>query len=418
MLSISERQFSAYWIASLQPEQRQAIVAELSPEQLKELLAWRRRARDEQLPPPGDWRTWLFLAGRGAGKTRSGAEWIHEQIQAGRKRIALVAPTAADARDVMVEGESGILAVSADEKNRPIYEPSKRRLTWPNGAIATTYSADEPERLRGPQHDCAWCDEMGAWRYPEAWDMLMFGLRLGTDPRVMVTTTPRPTRLLRNLIADPTTVITRGSTYENRANLAGAFLERDGQHTRPLAHLKIEGIEYRRPQQTVFVVGAVNHGIDIVENQAAEPEFAQLHGCALHLAAPLRIGVVIGELCRIEAELARVGHCEKDRRRARVQEEPETLAIGEGFDVTLIIEIGLDDNLPTMRRLAHDWRVRLSRSMLLFVLRPLIIARLLLALQLPAKSHAAEDAKGNVTGLQIPTKSPADSEMMSPTIPI
>ncbi len=124
----------------------------------------------------------------------------------------------------MVEGESGILAVSPAGK-RPIYEPSKRRLTWPNGAIATTYSADEPERLRGPQHDCAWCDEMGAWRYPEAWDMLMFGLRLSTDPRVMVTTTPRPTRLLRTLIADPTTVITRGSTYQNRANLAGAFLE-------------------------------------------------------------------------------------------------------------------------------------------------------------------------------------------------
>jgi phage terminase large subunit-like protein len=103
------------------------------------------------------------------------------RFAAGRRRIALVAPTAADARDVRVEGESGILAVSPAGK-RPTYEPSKRRLTWPNGAIATTYSADEPERLRGPQHDCAWCDEMGAWRYPEAWDMLMFGLRLGTDP--------------------------------------------------------------------------------------------------------------------------------------------------------------------------------------------------------------------------------------------
>jgi len=193
--------------------------------QLEELqYDWPYWARDEQKPPPGDWRVWVFLAGRGCGKTRSGAEWIRAQVEAGCRRIALVAPTAADARDVIVEGESGILAVSL-AVDRPNYEPSKRRLTWPNGAIATTYSADEPERLRGPQHDAAWCDELGAWRYPEAWDMLMFGLRLGADPRVMVTTTPRPTKLIKDLVADPTVVITRGSTYNNRANLAGAFLQ-------------------------------------------------------------------------------------------------------------------------------------------------------------------------------------------------
>jgi phage terminase large subunit-like protein len=108
---------------------------------------------------------------------------------------------------------------------RPIYEPSKRRLTWPNGAVATTYSADEPERLRGPQHDAAWCDELGAWRYPEAWDMLMFGMRLGADPRTVVTTTPRPTKLIRDLVRDPTCVVTRGSSYENRGNLAPAFFD-------------------------------------------------------------------------------------------------------------------------------------------------------------------------------------------------
>jgi len=124
----------------------------------------------------------------------------------------------------MVEGESGILAISPPW-DRPRYEPSKRRLIWPNGAVATLYSADELERLRGPQHDATWCDELGSWRYPEAWDMLMFGLRLGTDPRVVVTTTPRPTKLIRALIADPTTVVTRGSTYENRANLAPPFLD-------------------------------------------------------------------------------------------------------------------------------------------------------------------------------------------------
>ena len=124
----------------------------------------------------------------------------------------------------MVEGESGILAI-APPWNRPHYEPSKRRVTWPNGAIATLYSADEPERLRGPQHDLAWPDELGAWRYPETWDMLMFGLRLGSKPRAVVTTTPRPTRLIRDLIASPTTVVTRGSTYDNRVNLPPAFFE-------------------------------------------------------------------------------------------------------------------------------------------------------------------------------------------------
>ena len=133
-------------------------------------------------------------------------------------------PTAADARNVMVEGASGILAISPDPE-RPLYEPSKRRLTWPNGAVATTYSADEPERLRGPQHDAAWCDELAAWRYPEAWDMLMFGMRLGADPRTVVTTTPRPAKLIRDLVRDPICVVTRGSSYENRGNLAPAFFD-------------------------------------------------------------------------------------------------------------------------------------------------------------------------------------------------
>ena len=186
---------------------------------------WKYWAREEQLPPPGEWRTWLLLAGRGFGKTRTGAEYIHDRVNRhGHRRIALVAATAADARDVMVEGESGLLAVG-HETERPVYEPSKRRLTWPNGAIATTYSADEPERLRGPQHDLAWCDEIATWRYPEAWDMLMFGLRLGNDPRVVVTTTPKPVKIIRELLADPTTVVVRGSTYANRDNLAPAFLQ-------------------------------------------------------------------------------------------------------------------------------------------------------------------------------------------------
>src|SRR6516162_7888876 len=215
-------------IAYSPPALRKQFLHKLSDVQ-RQLLArrWKYWAREEQLPPPGEWRTWLLLAGRGFGKTRTGAEYIHDRVNRhGHRRIALVAATAADARDVMVEGESGLLAVG-HETERPVYEPSKRRLTWPNGAIATTFSADEPERLRGPQHDLAWCDELGAWRYPEAWDMLMFGLRLGQHPRVVVTTTPRPTRLIRDLLTREShdVVVTRGSTYENRANLAPAFFD-------------------------------------------------------------------------------------------------------------------------------------------------------------------------------------------------
>jgi phage terminase large subunit-like protein len=184
---------------------------------------WGIWGRPEQFAPPGDWRVWLLLAGRGFGKTRVGAEHVRARVIAREaSRLALVAPTAADARNVMVEGESGILAISPSHE-LPHYEPSKRRLTWPNGAIATLYSAEEPQRLRGPQHDGAWCDELAAWRYPETWDMLMFGLRLGRDPRAVVTTTPRPTKLIKSLVADPTVKLTRGTTYENRRWLAPAF---------------------------------------------------------------------------------------------------------------------------------------------------------------------------------------------------
>jgi phage terminase large subunit-like protein len=213
-------------LASLPEPLRNSLVWSLPREKALRLkYEWQYRARPEQLPPPGDWRVWLLLAGRGFGKTRTGAELVRARIGAHTaRRIALVAPTEADARDVMVEGESGLLAI-APPWDRPLYEPSKRRLTWSNGAVATIFSAEEPERLRGPQHDFAWCDEMAAWRYPEAWDMLMFGLRLGDDPRAIVTTTPRPTKLIRTLLADPKVAVTRGATAENRANLAPAFLD-------------------------------------------------------------------------------------------------------------------------------------------------------------------------------------------------
>ena len=190
--------------------------------------SWPAVARPNQLPPPGDWwQIWLLLAGRGFGKTRTLAEWVCQQAASGQaSRIALIAATAADVRDVLVEGQSGILAV-APAWFRPVYEASKRRLTWPNGAIATTFSAEEPERLRGPQHDAAVCDELGSWTRPETWDMLQFGLRLGVKPRCLVATTPRPTKLIRELLAREggDVVVTRGSTYENRANLAPGFFD-------------------------------------------------------------------------------------------------------------------------------------------------------------------------------------------------
>lgn len=192
---------------------------------------WQFWARQPQKQPPGDWLTWLILTGRGWGKTRAGAETVRDWIcgpsplAAGQyRRIALIAETAADARDVMVEGESGILAVHPPAF-RPLYEPSKRRITWPNGAVASLFNATEPDQLRGPQFDSAWCDELAKWQYArETWDMLQFGLRLGDKPRQIVTTTPRPIPVVKELINSPTTVITRGATTENRGNLAPAFL--------------------------------------------------------------------------------------------------------------------------------------------------------------------------------------------------
>lgn len=189
--------------------------------------SWRVNARPEQLEPPGDsWSIWLALAGRGWGKTRTGTEWVHEHAMAGTAgRIALIAPTAADVRDVLVEGPSGFLTI-ASNSTRPAWEPSKRRLEWPNGAIATAFSAEEPERLRGPEHDMAFCDEVAAWKYPETMDMLLFGLRIGVRPRMLITTTPKPIKLLRDLLAREgrDVVVTRGKTMDNRANLAPTFL--------------------------------------------------------------------------------------------------------------------------------------------------------------------------------------------------
>jgi phage terminase large subunit-like protein len=211
--------------AALHPDERRALIGGLTEQQVAALLYdWPFWARPKQLPPPGDWWVWLVLAGRGWGKTRTGAEMVRHIATSGRcPRIALVSRTAADVRDVIVEGESGLLTISPPWF-RPTYEPSKRRLTWPNGVIATTFSADEPDALRGPQFFFAWADELASWRFPEAWDLLQMAVRLGEQPRIVATTTPRPTRLIRELVADPRCVVTRGTTYENAEHLSPKFL--------------------------------------------------------------------------------------------------------------------------------------------------------------------------------------------------
>lgn len=182
-------------------------------------------AREQQLAPEGDWKIFLILAGRGFGKTRAATEWVKERVNAGARYIALVARTAKDVRDVLVEGPSGILNIYPD-KERPLYEPSKCRVTWPNGAIATTYSSEEPDSLRGPQHDTAICDELASWDTDETFHQLMFGMRLGTNPRVMITTTPRPKPQIRKLLKDKHCRVVTASTYENRSNLAADYIER------------------------------------------------------------------------------------------------------------------------------------------------------------------------------------------------
>jgi len=195
---------------------------------------WEFWARPKQLPPAWDWYIWLMLSGRGGGKTRPGAELVIKWAGEGYNPIALVGETKADVRDTMVEvGESSILSVSPPWF-RPVYEPSKRRLTWPNGVLGIIYSGDEPDQLRGPQHQKAWVDELAKFKYPqEAWDNLMFGLRTGDRPQAVVTTTPRPIKAIKELVQDERTgtnpagrvAVTRGHTLENRDNLAPDFLQ-------------------------------------------------------------------------------------------------------------------------------------------------------------------------------------------------
>jgi phage terminase large subunit-like protein len=225
----SERSW-AERLRALPREKRRKFLASLSDRERECFLHdWSIWARPNQLEPTDrSWVNWLVLAGRGFGKTRIGAEQVRKWVKQ-FPIVNLIGPTAADTRDVMVKGSgsgSAIMEVCRRDE-RPMYAKSNRRLVWPNGAQSLLFSAEEPERLRGPQCYKVWCDELAAWRYPsEVWEQLEFGLRLGSSPQVVVTTTPKPIKLIKELVRNPATAVTRGSTYDNKANLARNFYEK------------------------------------------------------------------------------------------------------------------------------------------------------------------------------------------------
>lgn len=221
-------------------------------------------AQPHQLPPEGNWRTWVCLGGRGAGKTRAGAEWVRAQVEGARpldtgkaRRVALVAETYDQARDVMIFGDSGIIACSPPDR-MPNWEATRRRLVWPNGAIAQCFSASDPEALRGPQFDAAWCDELAKWdKADDTWDMLQFALRLGEQPRQLVTTTPRGQAALKAILRAPSTVMTHAPTEANRAWLAPTFLEEiraryAGSH---LERQELDGVLVEDTEGTLWPMG-------------------------------------------------------------------------------------------------------------------------------------------------------------------
>lgn len=227
-----ELRSGAAWLASATPEEVDGFLGGLSENALLSLPwlfdFW---ALPHQLPPRGEWKTWVIMGGRGAGKTRAGAEWVRAQVEGagpedhGRaKRVALVGETVDQVREVMVLGESGIIACSPPDR-RPEWQATRQQLQWPNGAVAQVFSAHDPEAMRGPQFDAAWADELGKWKKgAEAWDQLQFALRLGGNPRQVVTTTPRNVGVLKAILKNPSTVITHAPTEANRAYLAESFL--------------------------------------------------------------------------------------------------------------------------------------------------------------------------------------------------
>lgn len=248
---------------ALLPEQERTRLLSTLSDEAKARLAYQWHgwiARPDQLEPDGNWIYWFLKAGRGFGKTRVGAEWIRRKAET-CERLHLIAPTAADARDVMVKGESGILAISPPWE-RPTYYPSRRQLMWPNGAQALLFSGEDPESLRGPQCEALWADEIAAWQYPqETWDMALLGLRLGPYPQACVTSTPKPIRIVRDIVKDPDCVVTSGSTYANLTNLGPTYRTiigryegtRLGEQELHAELLEDEGLAYRFDERTHVV---------------------------------------------------------------------------------------------------------------------------------------------------------------------
>jgi phage terminase large subunit-like protein len=223
----------AAWLASRSPAEISGFLDGLSNDALLALpYLFEFWAMAHQTPPPGDWKTWVILGGRGAGKTRAGAEWVRAEVEGARpkdrghaRRVALVGETVEQVREVMIFGDSGILACSPPDRV-PEWQATRKRLVWPNGSIAQVFSAHDPDSLRGPQFDAAWVDELAKWkRGQDTWDMLQFALRLGENPRQVVTTTPQNVGVLRDVLGRETTVTTSAPTEANRAFLAASFLE-------------------------------------------------------------------------------------------------------------------------------------------------------------------------------------------------
>ena len=260
----------AAWLACAAPEEVDAFLSGLTENALAS-LPWLFEfwALPHQLPPDGDWKSWVIMGGRGAGKTRAGSEWVRAQVEgatplaAGRaRRVALVAETFDQGRDVMVMGDSGILACSPPDR-RPVWEAGRRRLVWPNGATATVFSAHEPEALRGPQFDAAWADELAKWKKAEeTWDMLQFALRLGEHPQQVVTTTPRNVGVLKTILRNASTVVTHAPTDANRAYLAESFLaEVEARYagTR-LGRQELEGVLLDDVEGALWATAAIEAG--------------------------------------------------------------------------------------------------------------------------------------------------------------
>ena len=278
-----------------------------TPAELEALyFNWDQWALDKQLPPAGDWTTWLLLGGRGSGKTRAGAEWVRSLAAQGIGPIALVGETMVEAVSIMVRGDSGILSVHPDLM-RPVLKG--QRLVWPNGVEAMVMSASDPDRFRGPQFAAAWCDEVAKWPHGEdAWDQLQFGLRLGERPRQLATTTPRPTRLIKRLLADPLTAVTRMTTADNKAQLAPTFLnavvaryrgtvlgrqELDGELIEDLP-----GALWQRGMFRPFAGGAVDRIVVAVDPPVTGN--ASSDACGMIVAGRLGEGAVVLEDCTLK----------------------------------------------------------------------------------------------------------------------